>query len=95
MSRSVPARCAAVARGVSGSVLIVSGLSLSIVSTGMACLGLLGAIITTPALCPESIAPSRCRSASHNGAMLAAYGLVAASVGSGLFLAGRRIDPEF
>ena len=60
--------------------------------TGLA--GIVGVIVTTPAFCPESIAPASCRTAASKAAGLAMQGLLTAGVG-GLLVAGSRvIDPE-
>ena len=81
------------ARSLAAGALVPSGLALTIVSTGLSLAGIVGVIVTTPTFCPESVSPARCRAAGHNGAMLAAYGYVAAGVGA-LFMAGRLADPE-
>lgn len=82
------------ARVLAAGALVPSGLALSIVSTGLSLAGIVGVIVTTPTFCPESVGSARCRAAGHNGAMLAAYGLVAAGVGGVIFTAGRLADPE-
>jgi hypothetical protein len=59
--------------------------------------GIIGVIVTTPALCPESLGADRCRNVARNGAGLASYGLVAAGAFSVLAVGGRLAidaDPE-
>lgn len=82
------------ARVLTAGALVPSGIALTVVSSFVSLIGIVGVIITTPTFCPESAGPVRCRAVGHNGAMLAAYGLVAAGVGGGLFAAGRLADPE-
>lgn len=60
--------------------------------TGLA--GIVGVIVTTPAFCPESIAPASCRTAASKAAGLATQGVIVAGA-AGLMIAGSRVvDPE-
>ena len=66
----------------------------STVATICGLAGVVGVISTTPAFCPESVGPARCRAAGSKAAMVGAYGLTAAGLASCLFVAGRVLDPE-
>ena len=57
-------------------------------------IGILGVISTTATTCPESIGLSRCRTAGHKAAGLAAYGFIGAGLAGSLLMAGRLVDPE-
>jgi len=56
--------------------------------------GILGVVLTTPTLCPESIGPARCSAAGYKAANLAALGLISAGAAGGLLMAGKLTDPE-
>lgn len=82
------------ARSLAAGALIPSGIAATLVSSFVSLIGIVGVIVTTPTFCPESVSPARCRAASDNAALMAAYGYVAAGVGGALFFAGRLADPE-
>ena len=48
------------------------------IATATTILGIVGVIVTTPSLCPESVSPARCSAAGSKAALIAAYGLTAA-----------------
>lgn len=82
------------ARSLAAGALVPSGIAVTLVSSFVSLIGIVGVIVTTPTFCPESVNPARCRAVSDNAALLGAYGLTVAGVGGALFFAGRLADPE-
>ena len=78
-----------IARALSSAGIGVTG-----VAAFVSLFGILGVIATTGTLCPESVAPARCRAAGSKAADLAALSFVACGVASCVALAGRALDPE-
>ena len=74
--------------------LSASGIVGATVSTVCGLAGVVGVIVTTPALCPESVSPARCSAAGSKAALIGAYGLTSAGLASCLFVAGRLVEPE-
>ena len=74
--------------------LSASGVMGATVATVASLAGVVGVIVTTPALCPDSVSPARCSAAGSKAALIGAYGLTAAGLASCLFVAGRLVDPE-
>ena len=76
------------------SALNAGGIMAATIGTFTGLAGIVGVIVTTPTLCPESIAPASCRTAASKAAGLATQGVIVAGV-AGLMIAGSRvIDPE-
>ena len=76
------------------SALNAGGIMAATIGTVTGLAGIVGVIVTTPTLCPESIAPASCRTAASKAAGLATQGVIVAGV-AGLMIAGSRvIDPE-
>ena len=78
-----------IARTLSGAGLGATG-----VSAFVSLFGILGVIVTTSALCPESIGPARCSAAGSKAANLATLSFLACGLASGVAVAGRALDPE-
>ncbi len=75
-------------------VLNASGVMGLTFATAASLAAIVGVIVTTPTLCPESIAPASCRTAASKAAGLATQGVIVAGA-AGLMIAGSRvIDPE-
>ena len=76
------------------SALNAGGIMAATIGTVVSLAGVVGVIVTTPAVCPESIGAASCRAAATKAAGLASQGLITAGV-AGLMIAGARaIDPE-
>ena len=82
------------ARVLAAGALVPSGIAVTLVSSFVSLIGVVGVIVTVGGGCPESVSPARCRAASDNAALMGAYGLTVAGVGGALFFAGRLVDPE-
>ena len=74
--------------------LNASGVMGATIATATTILGIVGVIVTTPSLCPESVSPARCSAAGSKAALIAAYGLTAAGAAGLLMVAGKAVDPE-
>lgn len=71
-----------------------AGTAGTLVASFVSLIGIVGVIVSTPALCPNSVSPARCRAASDNAADLASLSFLAAGAASALLVAGRLVDPE-
>lgn len=78
-----------IARALSGAGFAAVG-----VSSFVSLMGIVGVIVTTPSLCPDSVTPARCSAASDNAADLAVLSLIAAGAAGAVALLGQVIDPE-
>ena len=74
--------------------LNAGGVMAGTVAAHLSLLGVLGVIVTTPTLCPESMGATRCSAASSKAAGLAAYGFIGAGLAGCLMIAGKLTDAE-
>ncbi len=70
------------------------GLMAGTVAAHLSLFGILGVIVTTPTLCPESMGATRCSAAGLKAAGLAAYGFIGAGLAGSLMIAGKLADAE-
>lgn len=67
---------------------LYGGASGAMLSSFVSLVGTVVVIVSTPAFCPESFGPDRCRVSGRNGAGLAAYALVVAGAFSLISVGG-------
>ena len=71
------------------------GIMAGTLGTVTALAGVVGLIVSTPQLCPDSLPAERCRVTTRNAAGLATQGLITAGVAGLLIVAGRVSDSDF
>nr|BAR36814.1 hypothetical protein [uncultured Mediterranean phage uvMED] len=71
-----------------------AGTAGALVASFVSLIGIVGVIVNTPALCPDSVSPARCSAAGSKAANLAVVSLIVTGAAGAVILAGQAIDPE-